>query len=51
LLDSLLQETKMSELAENKAQLNMITMALSGDPCNAELIQLKTDLETLIQLT
>jgi len=41
----------MSELAENKAQLNMITMALSGDPCNAELIQLKTDLETLIQLT
>ena len=29
----------------------MITMALSGDPGNAELIQLKTDLETLIQLT
>ena len=29
----------------------MIEMALKGDPGNPELIQLKKDLETLIQLT
>ena len=30
---------------------SMITMALSADPENSELKQLKTDLETLIRLT
>jgi|688.fasta_scaffold512236_2 hypothetical protein len=34
-----------------QAQLAMIEMALSGDPENAELLQLKADLATLIQLT
>ncbi len=29
----------------------MIEMALSGDPENTELLQLKSDLATLIQLT
>ena len=30
---------------------SMIEMALKADPSNSELLQLKTDLETLIQLT
>jgi hypothetical protein len=41
----------MDVLVYLQAQLAMIEMALSGDPENGELLQLKADLATLIQLT
>eukprot|EP00088_Acartia_fossae_P052430 TRINITY_DN5922_c0_g1_i11.p1 TRINITY_DN5922_c0_g1~~TRINITY_DN5922_c0_g1_i11.p1 ORF type:complete len:522 (-),score=128.05 TRINITY_DN5922_c0_g1_i11:159-1724(-) len=41
----------MGDLKETQEQLSMINAALRADPENAELQQLKTDLETLIQLT
>jgi survival-of-motor-neuron-related-splicing factor 30 len=34
-----------------QAQLAMIELALAADPQNSELAQLRTDLQTLIQLT
>ena len=39
-----------SNLEETKAQLQMIETALLADPDNADLLQLKSDLHTLLAL-
>ena len=47
---SALADLKTS-VAEYQAQLDMITMALAADKGNTELLELESQLSTLIQLT